>query len=355
MDTTTDTSFEHIRPQFPGLDHVTYLDTSSCGLLARSTAEAARQEQELLMDQGSARFGYWMNEGFARIRDRVGKNLNVAGDDIALITCWSSGIAQLAPLLAARPQVLLVAEDYPTLHAPFQRGGFRPSILPTRPDGTLSMDLLRSTMERERPQVVAISHVQWKTGFRVDLAAIAALCKEHGAWSVVDVTQSWGSVPLDLGTLGLDIVGASAYKWPLAGFGSGFMYVAPELREAIERTTHVDPIQLLSAGHRDPVAMVRLHDALERMDAIGLDAIAERVNALCDHGIARFDAAGITVLNGRAPDQRGGILMIAGDEALASRLLHKKVQVAQRGAGIRVGIHYYNTKHDIDRLVDAIV
>jgi selenocysteine lyase/cysteine desulfurase len=172
---------------------------------------------------------------------------------------------------------------------------------------------------------------------------------------VVDVTQSWGSVPLDLGTLGLDIVGASAYKWPLAGFGSGFMYVAPELREAIERTNHVDPIQLLSAGHRDPAAMVRLHDALERMDAIGLDLIAERVHVLCAYAIARFDAAGITVLNGRAPDQRGGILMIAGDEALTARLLHKKVQVAQRGAGIRVGIHYYNTKQDIDRLVDAIV
>lgn len=344
-----------IRSDHPGLEEVTYLDTSSCGLPANSTVEAARIEQELLMRHGSGRFAYWMEEGTARIGDLVATDLGVHGSDVALIAGWSAGIAQLANSMHQHPRVLLLAEDYPTLHAPFQEQGFVPTLVPLGPDGTPSLDILAAAMEREKPHLVAISHVQWKTGHRVDLASVTELCRAHNAWSVVDVTQSWGSVPLDLAALGVDIAGGSAYKWPLAGFGNGFMYAAQHVREALKAASQMDPFAQLSKGHRDPVALVRLGHALERMVRAGLPAIADRTSTLCDHAIARFDAVGIAVLHGREPKHRAGILMIEGDAKTVELLTAAKVQVAQRGAGIRLGVHYYNNEQDIERLVEAIV
>jgi len=115
----------------------------------------------------------------------------------------------------------------------------------------------------------------------------------------------------------------------------------------------VDPIAMLNAGHRDPVALTRLQHALERIAAIGPQRIADHVSAVCTYAIDRFDAAGITVLHGLRAEQRAGILLLQGEEAQVKRLEQQGVKVAFRGNGIRVGIHFYNSTADIDRLVET--
>ena len=90
------------------------------------------------------------------------------------------------------------------------------------------------------------------------------------------------------------------------------------------------------------------------MERIGIPAITDRVNSLFTYAVDRLDDAGVKILNGRDPIGHAGILMIEGDEALLAGLKEKGVQVALRGQGIRVGIHYYNSTTDIDRLVEAL-
>ena len=63
METRGTPDWRSIRGQYPGLDNVVYLDTSSCGLIARSTMDVAVIEQERLMREGSARFGHWHMQG----------------------------------------------------------------------------------------------------------------------------------------------------------------------------------------------------------------------------------------------------------------------------------------------------
>ena len=82
----------------------------------------------------------------------------------------------------------MIGHDYPTLHAPFALPGFQRVVVPPEADGTISLDTVRDVMERELPQLVAISEVQWLTGFRIDLHALATLCRAFRAWSVVDIT-----------------------------------------------------------------------------------------------------------------------------------------------------------------------
>lgn len=342
-----------VRAHYPALNDHCYLDTSSMGLMAESTVQAANEEHERLMHEGSARLFQWMFGGNADVARTVAANISGTEQGTALVQSFTVGLAQLAPLLKHRPKVLLIGHDYPTLHAPFALPGFQRVVVPPEADGTISLDTVREAMERERPQLVAISEVQWLTGFRIDLHALATLCRAFGAWSLVDITQSWCVVPLDLQAAGIDIVGASGYKWPLAGFGNGFLHLSEAVRAELKERNGVDPIAMLNAGHRDPVALTRLQNALERVAAIGPQRIADHVNALCTYAIARFDAAGIPVLHGRDPAQRAGILLVQGDEAHVKRLEEYRVKVAFRGKGIRVGIHFYNNEADIDRLVEV--
>lgn len=342
-----------IRAAYPGFHDRCYLDTSSIGLMAEGTVEAAQREQERLMREGSARFFHWMFGGNTEVARTAAGSIGGTEAGTALVQSFTVGLAQLAPLLKHRPKVLLIGHDYPTLHAPFALPGFQRVMVPPEADGTISLDTVREVMERERPQLVAISEVQWLTGFRIDVSAVAALCRAFGAWSIVDITQSWCAVPLDVQAAGIDIVGASGYKWPLAGFGNGFLHLSVDVRAELKEHHGVDPIAMLNAGHRDPVALTRLQDALQRIASIGQERIAAHVSALCAYAIDRFDAAGITVLHGRREDQRAGILVLQGDEAQVKRLEEHGVKVAFRGNGIRVGIHFYNSAADIDRLVEV--
>ncbi len=344
---------DRIRAAYPAFADLCYLDTSSMGLMAGCTVQAAQLEHERLMHEGSVRFFHWMFGGNTEVARTIAASINGTGPGTALVQNFTVGLAQLAPLLKHRPKVLLIGHDYPTLHAPFALPGSERVVVPPEADGTISLDTVRGAMERERPQLVAISAVQWLTGFRIDLYAVASLCRAFGAWSVVDITQSWCAVPLDVQAAGVDIVGASGYKWPLAGFGNGFMHLSEAVRAEMKERHGVDPIPMLNAGHRDPVALTRLQDALQRIAAIGPERIAAHVSALCTYAVDRFDAAGITVLHGRRADQRAGILVLQGDEAQVKHLEQHGVKVAFRSAGVRVGIHFYNTTADMDRLVEG--
>lgn len=359
MEPKNSPNWKAIRAEYPGLEYGTYVDTSSCGLIARSTEEAARKEQERLMMEGSARFMHWHGKGKADVVDLVARHIGGSTSGSALLQNFTGGMARLAPMLKHRRKVLLVGGDYPTLHAPFKWArqapdGFEIVTVEPATDGTIPMDLLTATMERERPQLVAISHVQWRTGFMIDLHALTELCRAHGAWSVVDATQSWCSVPIDLHNVPVDILGASGYKWPLAGFGNGFFHLSETVRAELSEKNGFDPIGALSEGHLDPVALVRLSDAVERSLAIGTDAVRERLLQLCDHAVDRLSSAGVRILNGTDPTTRGGILIIEGDEKRLAKMREAGVQAQLRGAGIRIGIHFYNNGEDVERLVKAL-
>ena len=88
-------------------------------------------------------------------------------------------------------------------------------------DGRLEMDVFRQAMD-ERTRVVAVSHVQFHSGFRVDLAALGDICTKSSALLVVDGTQSIGAISLDVSTTGTDVLVVSAHKWLMGPRGIGF-------------------------------------------------------------------------------------------------------------------------------------
>lgn len=339
-----------VRLDYPGLVGQTYLDTGSMGLMAESTVEAAAAEHGRLIKEGSTRGIYWMMEGLPQIAREVAAHIGGDAAGTVLFQSFTAGLSRIAPLLKHRPKVLLVGGDYPTLHGPFRWNGFQVVMVEPAADGSIPMELLASAMEKERPQVVGISQVQWTTGYTINLDAFGNLCRAHGAWSVVDITQSWCCVPIDLRTLPIDIIGGSGYKWPLAGFGNGFFHLSPEVRSELAERNGFDPVKALSEGHLDPVAQVRLRDGLKRHAAMGAQNVWARVQQLTAYAARQLDAGGVRILNGTDAATRAGILILEGGKGRQAVLHAAGLPAQLRGAGIRIGIHFYNNEQEVDRL-----
>src|SRR5690606_25751688 len=90
---------------------------------------------------------------------------------------------------------------------------------------TIPIKELKQRLLDENINVLAISHVQWMSGYKLDLADIGRFCADNGIGFIVDATQSLGAINIDLSALPVDVLIASDYKWMNAGFGTGIMYV----------------------------------------------------------------------------------------------------------------------------------
>ncbi|MBP6642587.1 MAG: aminotransferase class V-fold PLP-dependent enzyme [Flavobacteriales bacterium] len=351
---TKEPDWADVRKAHPAVLSSTYLNTPSAGAMAIGTVEAAINEQVLLLSEGASHFMQWMEHGRTEVLQAVAGNLGTVFENVALVPNFSKGSALLAPFLAHRPKVLVVNGDYPTLLAPFKYPPFKLVLVDPLPDGTIPLELLESAIENEMPDIVAISHVQWATGYAVDLKAVADLCRSYNALSFFDATQSWCCLPIDVTSMGIDVIGASGYKWPLAGFGNGFFYLAERVRAELEERSGRKLMPQLMAGHEDPVAFIRLKDALQRYRSLGPTAIVDRVDALCTLTTEALDAIGIPVLNGGKENGRSGFMIIEGGQERLESMQNAGVLAALRGSGIRIGLHFYNSPEDIHKLVEVL-
>jgi kynureninase len=142
--------------------------------------------------------------------------------------------------------------------------------------------------------LVVLSHVDYRTGERADLAAVTAAAHERGARILWDLSHSAGVLPIDLAAAGADLAVGCTYKYLNAGPGApAFLYVRDDLIERLR-----SPIQGWF-GQRDQFLMERPYDpapGIERFLAGtppigGLIAVREGARLVAEAGVERLAAA----------------------------------------------------------------
>ena len=121
---------------------------------------------------------------------------------------------------------------FPTTVYPFQRvthhTGGEIRLASGRDGGADTDDIIQ--LIDSKTSVVAVSHVEYRTGQCFDLPALAEAAHSHGALLVVDATQSAGAIPIDAPGEDIDALVSGGYKWLCGPFGAAVMYVGPRLR-----------------------------------------------------------------------------------------------------------------------------
>ena len=238
-----------------------------------------------------------------------------------------------------------------------------------------------------RTRVVAVSSVQFTSGYRVDLETLAAACRERDVFLAVDAIQSLGVLPVDVRALGVGCLAADGRKWLFGPAACAILDVAPEwsgrLRPAAPGAPSVENIEdflqwtawadddgtvaidghwreragRFESGFPNVLGAAGLAAAFEVGERIGVETIRARVTALASRLAAAADDRGWPVYGPRDDAERAGIVTFVppGDpETIGRRLVEEGFSLTVRGGRLRASPHAYNTADEIDDLVAAL-
>ena len=387
------------RDQFPALRDKVFLDAACASLAPRAAAEAIGRLLEDIQAcpaRSATAFHIQLDRARDAARPEAARLIGCAPEDIALVENTSAAltIASRAIPLGSGEHILVPDLEY--LQVPLAWRQIPPDQAPEirlvrHVDGTLPVEAFAAAADR-RTRAVVLSSVQWSNGFRADLDAIAAFCRERQLWLVVDAIQQLGAFPIDVGRTPMDILVCGGHKWLNAPLGAGFMYLNPASRARMRepragylsvnppeggwgeyfRTPGITPLQPVTftdearrfetGGTGNYPGMVGLTASLRLINQLGPAVIEAHIRRLTDALIAGLDQLPVRVVTPRDPACRSGIVTfglgdVGREAALIEHLLDQRIMVSHRYTsgvgGIRVSCHFFNTPDDITQLLDA--
>jgi cysteine desulfurase/selenocysteine lyase len=365
---------DRIRGEFPITDRAVYLNHAAIGPIPRRSQRAMAEaaEEYLTLD----RSGWADREQYVRARSAA--LISARPDQIAFIKNTSEGLSLAANGIAWRAgdNVIVPAGDFPSVVYPWLNlggHGVETRLIEAR-DERILLDDIRAAIDG-RTRAIAISTVQFKTGFRCDLAAIGDLCRTHDLLFVVDGIQSLGALGCDVQRCGIDVLAADAHKWLMGPQGIGIFYCSDRALErlavrAVGWLSVREPFQFLpqidllpdarrfEPGSQNSIGIFGLGGTLDLILELGISAIEARVLALTDRLCDGLTHQGYHVRSPRGDGESSGIIIFDSEthstDDIFQRLAAENVIVSVRGGGIRVSPHYYNTEAEIAQLLDLL-
>jgi len=347
-----------IRESFPFLAQNVYLNTASVGLSWAGQGRAAAEFYELKA-QGTAAMHAWTDKAEAT-RRALATLLHVPAGTIDFVssTTEALNLIALGVPLTKGDEVVVAEDEFPSVVLPWTnllQSGVRLVRVPVSQEAQRTHLLCEAI--RERTRVLAVSHVHWRTGTRVDLSQLTAACHARECRLVVDGVQAVGALPVD--AAGVDAYCASVFKWLLSGFGLGFVALserlAGELNPVVRGYANGLPSRALRYAHLNYPGIFALHATLAYLQSVGWQQIHARVDALAARAISSLRNRGFDVLTPESA--HGGIVSIRHPQAatVARLLVAQAVHVEDADPIVRASTHFYNTDEDIDRFLVGLV
>ncbi len=313
---------------------------------------------------------HWLQQ-VANFRSSVAQLLNTDAEHICPQSNLSSALGKLIhalPKRADKPVVLIHEQAFPSMGFVLQRAtelGWQCRTIPAQHDPK-AMETWRVAITPDVGAVL-ITHVHSNTSDLTPVSDIVSLAQANNSYSIVDIAQSVGAVPIDVSAWNADFVLGSCVKWLCGGPGAGFLWAHPQ------RVADCSPIDVGWFSHENPFEFdirsfrfasgvlrfwggtpsvtpyVLAANSIQLLLGIGIDTVRRHNVMLCRQLIEGLDEQQV-----RSPlndEQRGGTVVLhfgEQHEAILQRLRDANVRFDSRSTGIRLSPHIYNTRDEID-------
>jgi cysteine desulfurase/selenocysteine lyase len=348
---------ERVRRDFPFLNETLYLNTAAAGISWSGQGLAAAQFYDRMLSRGYDGREEWRAIA-SRVQGRLARLLKVEPESIGFVGSTTEALNLIAHALAVRSgeRVVFAEDEFPSLKMALDVLASKGAELhPVRIDSE-ARRTDRLCESAEGASIVAVSHVHWSTGCKVDLTRLTRRCRETGTSLIVDGIQALGATEVD--ARGCDVYAGSVFKWLLSGFGLGILVVRGDFRSrlnpAFRGYFNPPPSTDLRYGHINYPGLCALEATLAYLDGLGWDSIFARTAHLCGRLADGLGACGIEVVTPR--DQMAGIVSFRARDAegLVARLHAKNVRVESREKLVRASPFFYNTESEIDRFCEIV-
>src|SRR4026209_2324751 len=355
---STEPDFAALRREFPLLQHMTYLNSGSYCALA-NTVKAAFDDylQDRLQVGANWDGGVTKN---AAVRSLMAQVLHATPDEIAVTASASAGLNALATAIqftGERNKIVISDFEFPTnaqiWHAQEQRGA-RVVHVKRNADGYIPPEAFVEHID-EQTKLVAITHVCFRNGARLDIGAVAKLARAKGALVLLDCYQSVGSVDIDVKQLDVDFAVGGMLKYLLGTAGIGFLYVRDSLVSALH-PTHTgwfaqENIFAMDISANRPSPTARRFEAgtppvvscyaseagLKILLGVGTPAIERRVRALTRRCMDKLREIGWASVTPMLDERRGAMLCVPSRASgqLSQELMKRGIVTSNRDDNLR--------------------
>ncbi len=365
---------ELYRAEFPVTKELIYLNHAAVAPLCARAANAMKWLADDALQYGSLHYDRWM-AGYEKLRSATARLINAEPGEIAIVKNTSEGVATVALGLDWHPgdRIIAFKEEFPANYFPWLRlveKGMQITWLSIYD----SLEVIAAALPGAR--LLAISYVNYLSGYRVDLNAIGQLCRRHDCFFFVDAIQGMGAFPINVQEANIDALAADGHKWMLGPEGNGVLYVRRD------RLDQIEPIEFgwtNVAGYADYASrdMALRHDAgryecgtlntigcfgqaaaLDLLLEVGVERIATAVASLADQIYEGVRAKNYEVLVERTPETSAGIVSFRHPEidsrVIVSKLRENRITAAPRQGWVRTSPHFYLSADDIAQMLDLL-
>ena len=328
-----------LRALFPITERAIYFNHAAVSPLPLPTLRAVESQLRDVHENGSKNFRSWLAVK-EEARGLLARLLGARPEQVAFVRNTSDALSTVANGMnwRAGDNIVTYRHEFPSNIYPWLRLrdtlGVEVRMCEDR-NGRIDLEELTSLID-DKTRLVAISQVQYASGFRVDLERLGRLVRRRDALFVVDVIQGLGVVPIDVEAEFVDVAAGAGHKWLMAPEGVGYLYLSERARERIQPTlvgwiSVLNPDDYLNyeqgwnrgtlaweTGTGPASLLYGFKESLELLSDVGVPKIADYLEGLTDYqllesrwfqllGLDREAAEGMGGIPGRRAKLRGGM------------------------------------------------
>jgi len=370
---------EAIRRNYPMVSNYIFLNSAGLAPMPTPTRDAVSSFVSDVSNNAYLNMPSW-HTTVAKCRTAAAEITAASIEEIAFIRNTADGVSLVAEGYRWREgdEVIIADIEFPSnVYAwlNLKRRGVVVKVVKSQ-NGRVTPDLIAKEVT-PRTKIVAISSVQYSTGYRADLAALGQMARERGFLFFVDAIQSLGALKMDVRRYGIDFLSCGGHKWLCAPEGIGVFYCAKERMDLLDITRagwhtvkdclnfgHIDftlqpTAERFEEGTPNMMGIFGLKESLATVSMLGIERNEEHILCLNDMFREKLAAKGYEMISPSDKSERSNIIIFsaknrADNSALVKKLEQAKILVMERGAGIRVAPHFFNTAEEVERVAAEV-
>lgn len=385
-------------PIFDAHPDLVFLDSAASSQKPRSVLEAMTRFYETSyanVHRGSYPLSDAATDAYEKAREKAAAFIGAARpEEVIFVRNTTEALNLVAHSVAeaflGEGDLIVVSEmEHHANLVPWQRAaawrGARIEAIPITDEGRLDLEAAQNLID-QGPKVLAITQMSNVLGTVNPVRTLAEWARAKGALLVVDGAQGAPHIPTKVGDLGADFYAFSGHKM-LGPTGAGVLWGRYELlaelppfltgggmiqRVRIDRSTYDAPPARFEAGTPPFAEAVGLAAAIDYLEALGMEAVWAHDRMLVEYALERLAQVPDLKIFGPRGEDRGGVVSFVfpglhahdlatflGQAGVAVRSGHHCAQPLHRRLGVsstaRASFYIYNTREDVDRLVEALL
>ena len=335
---------------FPLLKKCIYLNTAYVGLMSKGLYDFRRKYDLDYINKGDQVYmskHQIVNKARISISKFFGSKIN----QTFVSSNFSSALRSVLEYVPKKANFLVLEEDYPSILNALKERCFNYQKIPITVD--LELNILK-LIEEKKIDVIAISLVQWISGFLIDIEFLKKIKLKFPEIIIIgDGTQFLGGHFFNFQDSPFDFIAASGYKWLISGFGNGLFMISDNF---FDYTKINDSILLdkIFDGHSDLLAIESLNYSINTLQKKDFKFLINKKNETTS--ILKKSLKELNLLDDFSlfRENHSSIFNIKLNQKQFKFLIKNNVRCVKRGSGVRVSVHFYNSIEDIKSFISLL-